>query len=161
MNDGRDITLIRAEIGASEATSVVAAVAGTEDVKIDRRVYYPYHWYRAAGSAPGLFGRRPISLSCLVDACNGVAGTADSFAVDKTTVSAAALIAARQEPDDVSLAARRYVTHALGRGLRTVADFSVDLDHRGIVHKSFWVLCCGECRVLVDGVTGQLHPLAA
>ena len=160
MPDGRNVALIRAEIGAGEATSIVASVAGVTAAAVDRQIYYPYHWYRAAGSAPGLFGRRRVSLSCLVDACNGIVSTADSFALDDVTVSGALLVAARHEACDAAVAAQRYVTHALGRGLRTIANFNVDLDHRGVVHKPFWVLRCGESRVLLDGVTGRLHPLA-
>ena len=160
MHDERVVALIRAEIGAGEAMSTVASVAGVTDVAVDRQIYYPYHWYRAAGSAPGLFGRRPVSLSCLVDACNGVVSTADSFTLDEVTVSGAVLVSARQDAGEAGLAARRYVTHALGRGLRTVANFNVDLDHRGVVYKSFWALRCGDSRVLLDGVTGRLHPLA-
>ncbi len=161
MDDRRKLALIRAEIGAEEAMSTVASIAGITDVAVDRQIYYPYHWYRAAGSAPGIFGRRPVSLSCLVDACNGIVSTADPFALDQATVSGAVLIAARQEARDAALAARRYVTYALGRGLRTVANFNVDLDHCGVVHKPFWVLRGGESRVLLDGVTGRLHPLAS
>ena len=159
MHDGRNVALIRAEIGAGEARSTVASVAGVTEVVVDRRIYYPYHWYRAAGSAPGFFGRRPVSLSCLVDACSGTVSTADPFALDEVTVCDAVLVAARREACDTALAAHRYVTHALGRGLRTMANFNVDLDHRGVVHKPFWVLRCGESRVLVDGVTGRLCPL--
>ena len=56
-------------------------------------------------------------------------------------------------------AAQRCVTNALCRKLRTLADFRLELEARGVVHKLFWVIPSGAERVLVDSVTGGWYPM--
>ena len=159
MGSSKTVALIPERLDDYEALSVIEDIAGGARVAVDGKVFYPYHWYRASGSAPGLFGRQPIDLNCLVDACNGMAGTADRFDLETRAVERASLLQARQRSCDTGAAARRYVTHALGRSLRTIANFRIDLDHRGIVYKPFWVFGCGDRRMLVDGVNGAHCPI--
>ena len=158
MPNSTRIDVVRAVVDAGEARAALARTGGA-GFELDRTVYYPYHWYRASGSAPRLLGRCALSVHCLVDACTGIASTADRFRCEPATVPAGAVIGAKQSRQRVVAAARRYVTHALGRGTRTLADFGVRLEHAGTVYKAFWIFGSGGLRVLVDSTTGGIHPL--
>ena len=159
MTGARSVPVIREDFDAGAATRAVAETAGASDVRVERTIYYPYHWYRVAGSAPTWVGRRPFTVTCLVDARSGAASTADRFTVEPATVSAGALLLPRTEAIDATRQAERYLSHALGRRLRAIASFGLTLDHRGLVYKAYRILRCDGTGVLLDGVTGELHPL--
>ena len=159
MADAASVALLRAGLDAAEARQALTRIAGADDFELQQTVYYPYHWYRASGSAPRLLGRRALVVDCLVDACTGVASTADRFAPEPAAVPADAVIEAKRPARGTEPAARRYVTHALGRGARALADFGVRLEHAGVVHKALWIFAASGLRVLVDSTTGGIHPL--
>ena len=69
------------------------------------------------------------------------------------------LLEPRRDSQDAERLAARYVTHALGKGLRTISAFDIELDHRGVVYKAFWLLRCDGSAVLLDSATGELHLL--
>ena len=98
-------------------------------------------------------------MICLVDAVNGLGATADSFELKKESVPGDSLLAAEIEPADANAIAHRTVTHRLGRKLRTIASFDVELQPRGLVHKRFWIVRTKAARVMVDSTNGGLHPL--
>jgi len=152
------VAVIRGQFDEGAAQRAVAAIAGA-DAEVERRVYYPYHWYRVAGSAPSWFGRQPVSLGCLVDARSGMASTADEFEVLESTVPAADLLTPSKDSQDAERQAQRYVSHALGKGLRTISSFDLELDHCGVVYKAFWLLRCAGAGVLLDSTSGELHVL--
>lgn len=141
------------------AARAVGRVAQAE-AHVERCVYYPYHWYRVAGSAPSWLGRRKVALGCLVDARSGVARTADEFDVEKSVVPVGDLMQPNKDSVTAEREAQRYVSHALGRNLRTIANFDIELDHCGVVYKAFWILRCGETRVLLDSASGELQVLS-
>lgn len=142
--------------GAARAVAEVAKATA----HVERCLYYPYHWYRVGGSTPSWLGQREIAWGCLVDARSGVARTADDFDIEQSVVPADDLLQPRKDSVTAERQAERYVSHALGRSLRTIADFDVELDHRGVVYKAFWILRCGEVRVLLDSTSGELHVLS-
>lgn len=126
-----------------------------------RRIHYPYHWFNAEGSTPGLFGRRELALSCLVDARTGLANTADRFVVEQRTTGGT-LLAPGVDEGSAGIAARRYLGHSLRRQLRTIADFRVHLDYRGLVYKTYWLVdWAGGDGILVDSGSGAFHALQA
>ena len=159
MTELTPVTVIRERLGDADAMRAVADVVGSAKVAIERRLYYPFHWYRVSGSAPALFARRPLTLECLVDARIGQASTADPFAVVRDTVPAGALLPPERDSQDAEREARRYASHALGRGLRTIASFELELEHRGVVHKAFWLMRCDGHGVLLDTTNGELQLL--
>lgn len=152
------VDVVAGHFDRAGAARAVADV-GKADAYVERCLYYPYHWYRVDGSAPSWLGRRRITLGCLVDARSGVARTADDFDVEQSVVPADDLLQPSKDSVSAERQAQRYVSHALGKGLRTIASFDVELEHRGVVYKAFWVLRCGGTRVLLDSTSGELHVL--
>lgn len=155
-------SVIRAAIDAAGAASIVAAAGGHSDPgELPRPVYYPYHWFDAGGSTPGLFGRRALALSCLVDARTGLANTADRFVVVEQGAAGNTLLTHGVDEASAGAAARRYLGHSLRKQLRTIADFRVRLDYRGLLYKTYWLVDCAGDGILVDSGSGAFHALQA
>jgi len=153
------VVVIRGAFNATDALCVVASLTGDIEARVLRDIIYPYYCFDAACSIPTLAGRKPLSMICLVDAVNGLGATADSFELKKERVSAETVMATTIDVADAADIATRTVTHRLGRKLRTITDFDVDVTSRGLVHKRFWIVQTGEARLLVDSTTAGWHPL--
>ena len=154
-----DAVVIRGALNSTDALCVVASLTGDVEVDIETELIYPYHCFDAHCSVPTLAGRKLLSLVCLVDAINGLGATADAFELQWQTVPVATLMAATLGDDEAVGIASRTVAHHLGRKLRTITSFDVDVRARGLVHKRFWIIRSSEARVMVDSTTGNLHPL--
>lgn len=161
MDSVSSVAVICEQVSAADAIDIVAAAGDMAAVRDASCIHYPYYWYRAHGSAPGLFGRRSLALDCLVDARSGIASTADPFAIERRRPVDAVQLAPRHSADDAICTARRCLAHSLGRRLRTIADFQLNLDVRGLVYKTYWVVDCAGEDLLVDSGTGAFHPLQA
>lgn len=155
-----EIGVMRASLDRGAARSLVAELSGGP-AEIERRVYYPYFRFGVSGLLRWLFGSRTLRTECLVDARTGRASTADSLSVDRLMVVDEERLAAVKAPDEADRLARRYATHALGRGLRVLGNLHIQLDGGELVHRPFWIVRSDSTRVLVDAVTGELHPLGA
>ena len=155
------IAVIREQLSALDARAVVAAASHDAAAGDVRAVYYPYHYFDATGSAPGLFGRRPLALRCLVDARSGEAFSSDPFAIENREVAPAPVLSSGFDAVAAEAAALRCLSHGVGRRLRTIAEFRLRLDYRGLVFKAYWLLNCGSDTVLVDSGNGAWHLLEA
>ena len=146
---------------SKHAQAVAAALTGAASLSPKcERIHVPYFWYRAAGSAPTPYGRRPFRIDCLVDARSGEASTSDPFDVVLGADREGDVLRRRVPVLAAQKSARRCVSNALCRKLRTLADFRLELKDRGVVHKTFWIVPSGEESVLVDSVTGGWYPMA-
>ena len=138
---------------------VATLVPGGARPEIEGRVYYPYFRYVVRGALRWLFGRRPFEVDCLVDARTGHAATADSFVIETVSSEADSRLPVRQDPGAGRRQAERYTRHALGRAFRVLAGFRLRADEGELVHRPFWVVRASGTRLLVDGVSGELHPM--
>jgi len=154
-----DLVIIRGALGATDALCVVASLTGDVEANVEAEVIYPYYCFDARCSVPTLAGRKSLSLVCLVDAVNGLGATADAFELTRETVCRAVAIEAEVDADDAERTASRTISHHLGRKLRTITSFDVEVRPRGLVHKRFWIVRSSEAKVMVDSTTGNLHPL--
>lgn len=159
MSKRETITLIRESLGSADALRIVNRIAGSRVAGIDRKIYYPYFWFSANCSVQTLFGNRPISATCLIDGCNGMGATADPITVSETSVPEDAILNARRGAKEARSVAHRFLGHCLGRRLRTIGHFNVELEARGLIYKAFWLVRCGDTLVLVDSLSGCLHTL--
>ena len=98
-------------------------------------------------------------MICLVDAVNGLGATADAFELKSESVPAKALLDIDVDADTAADTAHKTVTHRLGKKLRTISTFDVNLKARGIVNKRFWIVRTSDARIMVDSTSGGLHPL--
>ena len=142
---------------SKQAEAIAAALNNPREGR--ELVHVPYFWYRASGTAPTPYGRQPFDVDCLVDACSGEAATSDPFVVVETMHRKDTVLRPRVPRRAAQQAAQRCVTNALCRKLRTLANFRLELEARGVVHKTFWVVPTGDELVIVDSVTGGWHPL--
>jgi hypothetical protein len=159
MTKRETISIIHESIDSGEALRIVNSVAGSNAARIERKVFYPYFWFSAACSAPTPFGSKAISAVCLVDACNGIGATSDPVIARDTSVPADALLIPKTDEGEAQRAAHRFLSHQLGRRLRTIGNFAVELEGHGLIHKAFWLIRCGGTVVMVDSLSGCLHSL--
>jgi hypothetical protein len=159
MSKGETIIQVRESLEANDALRIVNSIAGTDAASIERKIYYPYFWFTANCSTRTLFGKRTFSANCLVDGRNGLGATTDPFEVEESAVAGRAILATRTTPEMAEKSARRYLSHNLGRGLKMIGNFNIDLESRGPVYKSFWLVQCEGTLVMVDSTTGCLHSL--
>jgi len=161
MRTSESLRAIAPNVNRREAEARVMQAGSAPGATVVERVLYPYFVFDATCAMPALAGRRRLGMHCLVDAMNGIGATADPF----ETIDAPRRRSRELKPEiDAAAAGRtaeRTVTHRLSKRLRTVASFDATLEPGGIVYKIFWIVDCGGYRVLVDSVTGGLHPLAA
>lgn len=153
------IVMIRGSFNATDALCVIASLTGEVDAKVEKEVIYPYYCFDASCSAPAAAGRKDLSVLCLVDAVNGLGATADSFELKKEPVKASKIMDLAIDDEHARQIAERTVTHRLGKAFRAIADFDVQLNPRGLVHKRFWVVRTSETRLLVDSTTAGWLPL--
>lgn len=161
MTRQKPVTRMREQVDAAAALGIVESLAGTSSPAFERRVYYPYYWFRVNGRTRTLFGRHAISTSCLIDGRNGMGATADPFEVETSLVAADDVLTLRASAADADRAARRVVSHSLGRRFRMLADFGITTRALGLIYKAFWLVRVDELTVLVDSMTGSVHPLPA
>jgi hypothetical protein len=159
MSECEQVVVIRGAINATDALCIVASLTSDVEATVETGMIYPYYCFDAHCMVPTMTGRKEVSMICLVDAANGLGATADSFELTTESVPAENLVAAGIEADEAVEIAQRTVTHRLGRQLRTIASFDVDIRPRGLVHKRFWIVRTSEAHVMVDSANGGLHPL--
>ncbi len=159
MTKEREVVVVRGSITSTDALCLVSSLTGDINVTLEPAMIYPYYCFDANCSVQTLVGRKDVSLLCLVDAVNGLGATADSFELKKETVPAEPLLPIEICSDAAADIAQRTVTHRMGKKLRMIASFDVAIVPRGIVHKRFWIVQSSDARVMVDGTTGNLHPL--
>ena len=75
-------------------------------------------------------GCKGMSMFCLVAAVNGLGATADSFALEKESVTSEQLLGDEVDPDDAAAIAVRTVSPRIGRKLRTLRSFNVEVQPR-------------------------------
>ncbi|MFQ5983377.1 MAG: hypothetical protein ACE5KS_08385 [Woeseiaceae bacterium] len=127
--------------------------------KIDRKLYYPYYSFKADCTVSTLLGKKSVSVTCLVDALNGVGATAERLSADRLKVGADSILQVDVAPDEAVRTARRMLMHQLSRRLRMISDFGIELESLGLAYKCFWVARSSDMTLMIDSVTGCTHPL--
>jgi hypothetical protein len=154
------VRIITVNVDDHEAVRIVDAIGDNADVSVNGRVYYPYYSFTATCLVPNFFGKTKVKTRCLVDASHGAASTADRFETQPLEVEGADIVRIGITADKARRQAVRYVSHALGRESRSIADFDVQLTGPEMVFKKFWLVRCGAHRFIVDSVTGRLHGIS-
>ena len=155
-----ELQVIRQGLATGAAVERVRQLCGGSPM-LERELLYPYYRFAANGRLRFLFGERKLNVDCLIDARTGHAATADAFDVVARHCEAEACLDAIRTPAEARRLAQRYATHALSRGYRIAANFNLQLVDRGVVHRPFCIVASGGDRLLVDRVSGELHPLAS
>lgn len=155
------ISVIRQQVDAASALRRIDALAGAGTASIERKMYYPYYRFTANCAVPTLFGRKPMTVNCLVDGMSGLGATAGDFSIEATTVSADALLQLAVSAQEANRAAHRTVSHQLSRKLRMIASFRVDIEAQNIVYKGFWIIRSQDTLIMVDSSSGCIHPLSS
>lgn len=154
-----EAVVIRGALTSTDALCVVASLTGDLEARVEKEVVYPYYCFEARCSVPTLAGRKKLDMVCLVDAVNGIGATADEFQLTRERLPAGRLLATEIDAGEALETARGTVSHRLGRKLRTITSFDVELVPRGLVHKRFWIVRSSGARIMVDSTNGGLHPL--
>jgi len=157
--DDQLISVIRQQVDAASALRSIDALAGAATASIERKMYYPYYRFKANCTVPTLFGRKMMTVNCLVDGVSGLGATSGAFSIDPATVPADAPLQLAVSEGEAERAVRRTVSHQLSRKLRMIASFQVDIEPQSIVYKGFWIIRSQDTLVMVDSSSGCIHPL--
>ena len=125
----------------------------------ERNVFYPYHRFLADCTVATILGKKSLSVSCLVDGVNALGATTDPFDVKQTKVVAAEIMATKVTKDEAHRAAFGILRHQISRHLKMMAAFDIRLTKQEVVYKEFWILRSRNALIMVDSVTGGIHPL--
>ena len=153
------ISVIRQQVDAAGALRSIDALADTATASIERKKYYPYYRFTANCAVPTLFGRKTMTVNCLVDGVSGLGATASDFSIEPATVPANALLQLAVSAQEAERSARRTISYQLGRKLRMIASFKMDIEPQSIVYKGFWIIRSQDTLVMVDSSNGCIHPL--
>ena len=158
------VRLICGDVGRADAEAIARRALATQEASAERELFYPYHWFLLRASWATLLGPRGGKVSCLVDARTRVVSTSDPFEVETSRALAENVLVSKVEERDAERVARRAAARAVGRRERALVPAAWTLVDRAFVHKRFWVVKAastgGTRRLLVDGVTSRVHPLA-
>lgn len=161
MGDRQVLSVIQQQVDAVSALCRIDALAGAATAHIERKMYYPYYRFTANCVVPTLFGKKALTVNCLVDGVSGLGATAGAYVSETETVRADALLQFDVSVQEAERAARRTVAHQLGRKLRMIASFQVEIEPQSIVYKGFWIIRTQDTLVMVDSSSGCIHPLSS
>jgi len=161
MADVKMLTVIREQVDASAALQSIHVVRGDVAGVVEQKLVYPYYLFRAGCKIPTIVGKQDVSVDCLVDGINGLGATADPFITEQLNVTDENHLKSEISNSEAVKVAHRTVTHQLGKKLKMIAPFDVTLEARGMIYRSFWIIRIGDRRIMVDSVTGGMHPLSA
>lgn len=155
------ISAIQQQVDAASALRSIDTLAGAATASVERKMYYPYYRFTANCTVPTLFGRKAMTVNCLVDAVSGLGATAGDFSIAFATVSADALLQLAVSAQEAERAARRTISHQLSRKLRMIASFKMDIEPQSVVYKGFWIIRSQDTLLMVDSSSGCIHPLSS
>ena len=161
MADVKLLTVIREEVDASAALQSIHAVRADIAGVVEQKMVYPYYRFKADCKVPTIIGRQDVVVDCLVDGINGLGATADPFSTNQLSVKTENVLKPELSNREAVKIAHRTVTHQLGKKLKMIAPFNVVLEAKGLLYRSFWIVRIGDSRIMVDSVTGSMHPVSA
>ncbi len=159
--DNQALNVIRQQVDAASALRSIDELAGAATASIERKMYYPYYRFTANCAVPTLFGRKMMTVNCLVDAVSGLGATSGAYSIETATVPADALLQLAVSAEEAERAAHRTISHQLSRKLRMIASFRADIKPQSIVYKGFWIIRSQDTLVMVDSSSGCIHPLSS
>ena len=161
MGDEKMLTVIREQVNASAALQSIHAAGGDVAGVIEQKLFYPYYRFKAGCKISTMLGKQDVAVDCLVDGINGLGATADPFVTDQLNVTDENLLKPEISKREAGKIAHRTVSHQLGKKLKMIAPFDVTLEAKGMIYRSFWIVRVGDSRIMVDSVTGGMHPVRA
>ncbi len=161
MADEKMLKVIREQVDASAALQSI--YAAREDVAgvIEQKLFYPYYRFKAGCKVPTMIGKQEVAVDCLVDAINGLGATTDPFATEQLLITDENRLKPEISNREAEKVAHRTVTHQLGKKLKVIAPFDVTLEAKGMIYRNFWIVRVGDSWIMVDSVTGSMHPVRA
>jgi len=159
MTDHRSLAVIESDLDPEEIVTRIARLAGGGTAELRQTLYHPFHAWRASGRLRSLAGSRAIRCELVVDALTAEPATVDHLHTISRAVPDGEVLAVAIPERRSHQVARSYMLHVLQKRLRTLGAFDLELSGAGLIYRPCWVVAAGVVRVLVDAVTGSLHPL--
>ena len=149
------VPVINENLSVEDASSIYDKSIPDQTYNMVSKSYYPYYLFQANYQVPILFLQKQLSVNCMIDALNGQAATTDSFQVFETEVTHEDVLANCINKKQAKKYGKRYIINHLGRSLKCIANFDVNMCFKNIVYKSFWVFEGNGCSLMIDSVTGS------
>lgn len=159
------IAAITSELDQEGVERLLRPTAPEQTVRVERNLYYPYFWLQLRYAVHTVLGKSAVRLSCLVDSRTRTGATTDPFDLERIEANERDIIAPRVDEGEAHGIAERYIGYVLRNRRRALVASTLEVLSCELVYKPFWIVTCPHARkpslrVLVDGITGGLHPLA-
>ncbi len=161
------IAVIAGDLGKEGVERLVQSTVPEQTVRAERRLYYPYFWLQLRYAAHTFLGKSAVRLSCFVDSRTRIGATTDPFELERIDANERDIITARVDESEAHRIAERYTGYVLRNRRRAFVAPTIEVLSCQMVHKPFWIVTTRSLaqqpslRVLVDGITGGLHPLSS
>ncbi|WP_010531944.1 hypothetical protein [Lentibacillus jeotgali] len=129
----------------------------------DRIIYYPYYFFVYNVKAKRLFLPMNEKVGCAVDAISGSGSLVDynpNFEV--VEISEKQRLHQYQELEDCLPISESFIFQSLSLKMRMFSFSHVQVEKRQLFYRPYWVVYNTKGNgqdFIVDGVTGQYHPL--
>jgi len=130
-------------------------------------VYYPYYYFRYNVQAKRLFLPANEKVGCAVDAVSGKGSLIDSQPkLKQFTVQESELLHQKQSLDDCLEKSESFLYRSLSLKMKMLSISKVQVEEKQFFYRPYWIVYNqngekGAVDFIVDGVSGQYHPLAS
>src|SRR5699024_5780578 len=129
----------------------------------DRIIYYPYYYFIYNVKAKRLFLPMDEKVGCAVDAINGNGSLVDSNPKwEAAEISEEQRMREYQALEDCLTISEIFIDLSLSLKMRMLSVSHVKVEKQHLFYRPYWVVYNSKKSgqdFIVDGVTGQYHPL--
>ncbi|MFD1065701.1 hypothetical protein [Oceanobacillus locisalsi] len=131
----------------------------------ERIIYYPYYYFIYSVNAKRIFMPLKEKMGCVVDAvsCRGSLIDANPK-LELIDIPINQLLEKTQSLDDCLSISESFIHRSLSLKMRMISFSNIKLEKQELFYRPYWVVFQNnekqnEQNFIVDGVTGQYHPL--
>lgn len=146
-------------------TQSIARITRFRSVRIQNRLYYPYYFFQYRLRGKRLFTKVHFRVGCTVDLISGKEALVDTpFDPRPETVPRKTVLEAAMTAEGARERAQSYVCAFVSMKMKLLGSVEL-LQERGFMYyHPFWLVSCKDpdkvsVWIIVDGVSGRLHPL--
>ncbi|MBY7144445.1 hypothetical protein KFZ56_15585 [Virgibacillus sp. NKC19-3] len=131
----------------------------------DRIIYYPYYYFIYSVNAKRIFMPMEEKMGCVVDAISCKGSLIDSNPkLEVIDIPSGQILEKSQSLDNCLSTSEAFIHRSLSLKMRMISFSNITLEKQALFYRPYWIVFHNnekqnEHNFIVDGVTGQYHPL--
>ncbi|WP_080872805.1 hypothetical protein [Oceanobacillus timonensis] len=131
----------------------------------ERIIYYPYYYFIYSVNAKRIFMPLEEKMGCVVDAVSCRGSLIDSNPkLELIDIPVNQLLEKSQSLDDCLSMSESFIHRSLSLKMRMISFSNIKLEKQALFYRPYWIVSQNnemqsDPNFIVDGVTGQYHPL--